>query len=157
MAIGKGSGYKNMIRSDPVVHQRAGQGKKTYSKPIERKMMQHESDDSSYNIVGSYAKAEALGIKPVDSIISIGETVAFIGREKPFLVVGYSQGYSFKQGEVKFDPRMKYDYVAMRDDGENYQISAINDKVALVVAKNMFHDGKFRLVQEKKQYRILQR
>jgi hypothetical protein len=35
---GKGVGYKNMIRSDPVVHRNAGLGRKTYSTPTERKM-----------------------------------------------------------------------------------------------------------------------
>ena len=37
---GRGTGYKNMIRSDPVVHQRAGKGQKTYSSVTEKKMMQ---------------------------------------------------------------------------------------------------------------------
>ena len=74
---------------------------------------------TKYVLITSYAHAESLGIKPVDSIISVSGAGCVIEFKKtpPYKVVGYVQGYTFHQGEVIFDYNRK-EYLAHSDELE---------------------------------------
>lgn len=59
---GRGKGYTNMVRTDPVVHQNAGLGKKTYSNPTEKKMMM-EAPQREIHLSGHYFGMDKEGNK----------------------------------------------------------------------------------------------
>lgn len=107
-----------------------------------------------YIEIKSYAHAEALGIKPVDSIVSISGVVIEAGKsEPPYTVVGFERGYTYKDKEVVFARGLREYEVLYDEDGFNepQMITAINDKVALILAKHISDD--FTLFEKKVRYR----
>jgi len=93
--------------------------------------------------VGSYAEAEHRGIKPVDSIISVGSSPVYFEKKSkpPYKIVGWSQGYAFKEGEVSFAYGKAKSFVVFSPDGEQISITAINHSIAKKIAKEMFGKG----------------
>ena len=96
--------------------------------------------------VGSYAEAERKGIKPVDSIISVaGEATYFVKKKNPpYKVVGYGQGYTFKEGEVTFAKGIKPFVADIPDRDEWYNISAVNKEIAKKIAKDVGAKGLYK-------------
>lgn len=104
--------------------------------------------------VGSYAEAEGIGIKPVDSIISVGSSPVFFKKKKnpPYTVVGFTKGWTFKEGEVEFPKTTKH-FLAVVDnkimereypeidisdlDYPEIEISATNKNVAKKITESL--------------------
>ena len=107
-----------------------------------------------YLEIKSYAHAKALGLKPVDSIVSISGVVIEAGKsEPPYTVAGFERGYTYKDKEVVFARGLKEYEVLYDEDGFNEPqiITAINDKVALMLAKHI--SDVFTLFEKKTSYR----
>jgi hypothetical protein len=100
--------------------------------------------------VGSYAEAESRGIKPVDSIISIGSPVYFVEKKTPpYEVVGYGQGFTYKEGEVNFPNKFKRFLLVSENAEESKEIVAINIKLAKKMAKDIFGKANYAVYERK--------
>ena len=54
---GKGKGYTNIIRTDPVVHSNSAKGRKTYSNPVARRMEKNVAN-RMHNLINKVAKIQ---------------------------------------------------------------------------------------------------
>lgn len=106
--------------------------------------------------VRSYAEAESKGIKPVDSIVSSSPIYFVKKKTPPYKVVGWTRGFTFKEGEVTF-PQKRKQFIAVNNDleaeMEDLEITAINKNIAKQIAKDEI--GKKFVMFERKLKKVI--
>jgi len=109
---------------------------------------------AEYLLIKSYTDMENRGMRFVSSAIN---TVIEAGRKSPpYVVAGYSQGWTFSPSEITFTPNLKRYAVVFPDEIENFEITAVNDDVAFMLAENKFNPP-FELVEITTTYREVKR
>jgi hypothetical protein len=102
-----------------------------------------------YALIKSYAHAEAMGIKPVDSIIG---AVIVKKAKPPYKIVGYKQGHTFlMKDHVTFGNLKSY---VVEVGGGDFTVFGINPAIAKLIAKDYLRQGaRFKIFERKTTFR----